>query len=146
MAKNNWLSFPPTLLPWLGLLRLFSVSRHFDTVEVIEAESQVVLNTLTEHYFQDAFKKWQKLRECCICIERDYFELDFDQMAAPVPEIMDVCGSILIQSAFTHHGHCLFSMSSTYNKNCNTQYLKENLVVIISVTHYMHDCYCKVVV
>jgi hypothetical protein len=30
---------------------------HFDTTEVIEAESQVVLNTLTEHAFRDAFKK-----------------------------------------------------------------------------------------
>jgi hypothetical protein len=30
---------------------------HFDTVEVIEAESQAVLNTLTEHDFQDTFKK-----------------------------------------------------------------------------------------
>jgi hypothetical protein len=34
--------------------------RHFDTTEVIVAESQVVLNTVTEHDFQDAFKKWQK--------------------------------------------------------------------------------------
>jgi hypothetical protein len=32
----------------------------FDTIEVIEAESQVVLNTLTEHDFKDAFEKWQK--------------------------------------------------------------------------------------
>jgi hypothetical protein len=31
--------------------------RHFDTTGVIEAESQVVLNTLTEYDFQDAFKK-----------------------------------------------------------------------------------------
>jgi predicted helicase len=30
---------------------------HFDTIEVMEAESQAVLNTLTEHDFQDAFKK-----------------------------------------------------------------------------------------
>jgi hypothetical protein len=30
--------------------------RHFDTIEVIEAESQAVLNTLTEHDFQNAFK------------------------------------------------------------------------------------------
>jgi hypothetical protein len=30
----------------------------FDTIEVLEAESQAVLNTLTEHDFQDAFKKW----------------------------------------------------------------------------------------
>jgi hypothetical protein len=29
--------------------------RHFDTTEVIEAESQAVVNTLTEHDFQDAF-------------------------------------------------------------------------------------------
>jgi hypothetical protein len=29
--------------------------RHFDTVQVIEAESQAVPNTLTENGFQDAF-------------------------------------------------------------------------------------------
>jgi hypothetical protein len=28
---------------------------YFDTVQVMEAESQAVLNTLTEHDFQDAF-------------------------------------------------------------------------------------------
>jgi hypothetical protein len=33
---------------------------HFDTIDVIEAELQAVLNTLTEHDFQDAFKKSQK--------------------------------------------------------------------------------------
>jgi hypothetical protein len=31
-------------------------ARHFDTIEVVEAESQAVLNSLTEHDFQDAFK------------------------------------------------------------------------------------------
>jgi hypothetical protein len=31
--------------------------RHFDTIEVIEAKSQAVLSTLTEHDFQDTFKK-----------------------------------------------------------------------------------------
>jgi hypothetical protein len=30
--------------------------RHFDTIEVMEAESQAVLNSLTEHDFQDAFR------------------------------------------------------------------------------------------
>jgi hypothetical protein len=30
--------------------------RHFDTLEVIEAESQAALNTFTEHGFQDAFQ------------------------------------------------------------------------------------------
>jgi hypothetical protein len=29
----------------------------FDTIEVIEAGSQAVLNTFAEHDFQDAFKK-----------------------------------------------------------------------------------------
>jgi hypothetical protein len=32
-------------------------SGHFDTTEVFEAESQAMLVTLTEHGFQDAFKK-----------------------------------------------------------------------------------------
>jgi hypothetical protein len=35
--------------------------RHFDTNEVIEAESQAVLNTLTEHGFQDAFKNGRSI-------------------------------------------------------------------------------------
>jgi hypothetical protein len=47
---------------------------HFDTIEVIEAESQVVLNTVTEHDFQDAFKKWKNGRERCIPVKGDYFE------------------------------------------------------------------------
>jgi hypothetical protein len=33
---------------------------HFDTIEVMEAKSQDVLNALTEHDFHDAVKKWQK--------------------------------------------------------------------------------------
>jgi hypothetical protein len=37
-----------------------------DTNEVIEAESQVVLNTLTEQDFHDAFS-----REWCTCVEGD---------------------------------------------------------------------------
>jgi hypothetical protein len=56
-TKNNItviLTHPTFLFPQLmiGLK-----CRHFDTTEVIEAESQEVLNTLTEHDFQDAFKK-----------------------------------------------------------------------------------------
>jgi hypothetical protein len=31
-------------------------NRHYDTVEVIEAESQSVLNNLTLHDFEDGFK------------------------------------------------------------------------------------------
>jgi hypothetical protein len=79
-------------------LKIKLKSRRFDTIEVIEAELHAVLNTLTEHDFQDAFKKWQKRWERCIHAEGDYFrgwwwavgpKLVFDQMATPVPEIMD---------------------------------------------------------
>jgi hypothetical protein len=37
-------------------LKIKLKGRYFDTIEVIEAESQAFLNTLTEHDFQDAFK------------------------------------------------------------------------------------------
>jgi hypothetical protein len=53
--------------------------RHFDTAEVIEAELQAVLNTLTEHNFQNAFTKWQKHWQRPIRTEGDYFEGDSDQ-------------------------------------------------------------------
>jgi hypothetical protein len=54
-TKNNMTvvphtSYSPDLAPCD-----FSVSCHFDTIQVIEAESQAVLDTLTEHDFQDAF-------------------------------------------------------------------------------------------
>jgi hypothetical protein len=52
---------------------------HFDTNEVTEAESQVVLNTLTEHNFHDAFKNWWKRWERWIRGEGDYFEGDSGQ-------------------------------------------------------------------
>jgi hypothetical protein len=75
----------PTCLTWLPATFLFPRSkiklkgRHFDTIEVIEAESQAVLNALTEHNFQNAFKKWQKRWEWCIHAEGDYFEGDGGQ-------------------------------------------------------------------
>jgi hypothetical protein len=37
-------------------LKINLKGRHFDTIEVIEEELQVVLNTLREHNFQNAFK------------------------------------------------------------------------------------------
>jgi hypothetical protein len=48
-----------------------------------------VLNTLTEHDFQDAFKKCKMSWERYTIAEEDYFDDDGDQMATPVPEIMD---------------------------------------------------------
>jgi predicted helicase len=38
-------------------LKIKLKNRHFDTIDVIKAESQTVLNTLTEHNFKDAFTK-----------------------------------------------------------------------------------------
>jgi hypothetical protein len=39
----------------------YTYHHHFYTTEVIKVDSQMVMNTLTEHGFQDAFKKkWQR--------------------------------------------------------------------------------------
>jgi hypothetical protein len=65
------LTYPTSLFPQL---KIKLEGRHFDIIEVIEAESQMVLKTLTKHDFQDAFKKWQKYWERCIHAEGDYFE------------------------------------------------------------------------
>jgi hypothetical protein len=46
---------------------------------VIEAESQAVLNTLTEQDVQDAFRKWQKLWVRRMRVEGDYVEGDGGQ-------------------------------------------------------------------
>jgi hypothetical protein len=59
-------------------LKIKLKGRNFYTIEVIEAESQAVLN-LTEHNFQDAFKRLQKRWERCILAEEDYFEGDGGQ-------------------------------------------------------------------
>jgi hypothetical protein len=50
----------PTHPPYFFLflrLKIKLKSSHFDRTVVIEAESQAVLNSLTEHDFQDAFKE-----------------------------------------------------------------------------------------
>jgi hypothetical protein len=46
----------PPYFSLFPLLKIKLKDRHFDTNEVIEAESEAVLNTLTEPNFQDAFK------------------------------------------------------------------------------------------
>jgi hypothetical protein len=53
--------------PYFSLFPQFKIKlkgHHFDTIEVIEAESQAVLNTLTEHDFQDAFKSDRSAGDC----------------------------------------------------------------------------------
>jgi hypothetical protein len=56
-----------------------SVHQILFTIEVIKAELHLMLNTLTEHDFWDAFKKWQKLWEQGVLVEGDYFEGDGGQ-------------------------------------------------------------------
>jgi hypothetical protein len=53
------ISYPPRFLLFLQLIIKLK-GHHFDTVEVIKVDSEVVLNTLMEQDFQNAFKKWQK--------------------------------------------------------------------------------------
>jgi hypothetical protein len=47
---------PPSLFFSVPRLKIKLEGRHFDTVEVMEAEPQAVLNGLTEFGFQDAFQ------------------------------------------------------------------------------------------
>jgi hypothetical protein len=75
--KNNMTVVPHLLCSSLfPPLKIKLRGGHFDTTVVIEAESQAVLNTFTEHDFQDAIKKWQRHCERCISAEGDYFEGD----------------------------------------------------------------------
>jgi hypothetical protein len=45
-------------------LKIKPKGRHFDTIEVIKAESQAMLNTLTENDFQDAFENGRTSGNC----------------------------------------------------------------------------------
>jgi hypothetical protein len=54
-------------------LKIKLKGRYFDTIEVIEAELQAVLNTLTEHNFQDAVKKMAETLGAVLICGRDNF-------------------------------------------------------------------------
>jgi hypothetical protein len=69
----------PPYIPLFLRLNVKLKGLHCDTIEVMEAESRAVLNTLTEHDLQDAFTKWQKRCKRCIRAEGDYFEGDGGQ-------------------------------------------------------------------
>jgi hypothetical protein len=58
MSKSNVTVIPhPPCFSLFPRLKIKLKGRHFDTFEAIEAELQAVLNSFTEHDFQDAFKK-----------------------------------------------------------------------------------------
>jgi hypothetical protein len=50
----------PLYFSLLPRLKIKIKDRHFDTTEVMGAESQAVLSTLGAHDLHDAFRKWQK--------------------------------------------------------------------------------------
>jgi hypothetical protein len=57
LTKNNMTVIPhPSYSSLFPQLKVKLNSRRFNTIEVIKAESQTMLNTLTEHDFQNAFK------------------------------------------------------------------------------------------
>jgi hypothetical protein len=77
--KNNMTvvsrpSYSPDLAPCD-----FSVASHFDTTEVTEAESQVVLNNLKEPDFQDAFNNNRSPRNGAYAQKGGYFKGDCGQ-------------------------------------------------------------------
>jgi hypothetical protein len=78
-------------------LKIKLKSRHFDIVEGTEAGSQAVLNTLTEHDFQTAFKNgtstgngaYEQNETTSRVMVVSRTKVSFDQMAASVSEIID---------------------------------------------------------
>jgi hypothetical protein len=69
LPKPVWLLYPtnPTFLCFANWRQSWKAT--IDII-VVEAESQAMLNTLTEHAFWDAFKERQK--HWCSCAEGNY--------------------------------------------------------------------------
>jgi hypothetical protein len=72
--ERTWLLSPTHSTFLFSWLKIKLKDCHFDTIEVIDADSHSLLNILTEHDFQEAVKKCQKRWEQCIRLEVDYFE------------------------------------------------------------------------
>jgi transposase len=71
--------YSPDLVPCDFLfpkIKLKLKGRRFDTIEEIKAESQRVLDTLTEKDFQEAFQKWKRRWDRCLHARGNYFEDD----------------------------------------------------------------------
>jgi hypothetical protein len=59
-------------------MKLRLKGRRFATIEVVQAESQQILNTLTPADFNECFQKCQNRWDRCIQAEGDYFEGDVE--------------------------------------------------------------------
>jgi hypothetical protein len=57
-------------------MKLKLKGRRFDTFEEIQAESQIVFDTLTGKDFQEVFQKWRRQWDWCLYVEGNYFKED----------------------------------------------------------------------
>jgi hypothetical protein len=85
LAEQKWVSsathrtpliWHPVTLILFPKMKLKLKGRRFDTIRVIQAISQRVLDTLTEKDFQEAFQKWRRRWDECLHAGRNYFEGD----------------------------------------------------------------------
>jgi hypothetical protein len=71
--------YSPDLAPCdfflLPKMKLKLKGRQFDTIEKIQAESEGMLDTLTEN-FRKAFHKWRRQLDRCLLAGGNYFEDD----------------------------------------------------------------------
>jgi hypothetical protein len=66
LAPSDFFLFPKMKLKLKG--------RRFDTIEEIQAESQRVLDTVTEKEFQEAFQKSKRRWDWCLHAGGNFFE------------------------------------------------------------------------
>ena len=85
VAKNKIAVIPhPPYSPDLEPCDFFQFSKlklklkgsWFDTIEEIQAESQQMLDTLTEKDLQEVFQKWRRWLDWCLHVGGNYFEGD----------------------------------------------------------------------
>jgi histone-lysine N-methyltransferase SETMAR len=80
MAVNTEPPYSPDLTPYdfflFPKMKLKLKGRRFDIIEEIQAESQRLLDTLTEKHFQEAFQKWRRGRDWYLHAGGNYFEGD----------------------------------------------------------------------
>jgi hypothetical protein len=74
--KSYFPDMAPSDLFLLPKNKLKLKRRRFDTIVEIQAESQSVLDTLTEKNFHEAFQKWRRRCDRCLHAGRNYFEGD----------------------------------------------------------------------
>jgi hypothetical protein len=96
LPQNNMTVVPhPPYFSLFPRLKVKLKDCHFDTNEAIEAESQAVLSTLTDHGFQDTLRNgrsavngaYRLTTSRVIVASRP--KVSFHQIAGPVPEIVD---------------------------------------------------------